>query len=62
MVIKIILDDANLLLPVSRVTAVSTVKEMIHFDKLNDGTWRIIYNSNMLPEFSKVLNFEIVRK
>lgn len=53
-------DDVELVL--SKVTAVKTTAEMIHFDKLSDGTWRLIYNPNLIPEISDVLSFDIVRE
>lgn len=52
--------DEELIL--SRVTAVRTDKKMIHLDELNDGTWRLIYNSNMIPDFTKIEGFKIKRE
>ena len=46
----------------SKVTAVRTDKNMIHFDQLPDGTWRLIYNANMIPDFTKVKNFRMIRE
>jgi len=59
--INIILDDANILLNLSKVTSVKTDKQMIHLDKLDNGTWRLIYNENLIPDFSKVLSLDIIR-
>lgn len=53
----------DLFLELSKVTAVKlNGPEMIHFDKLPDGTWRLIYNSNMIPDFTKVEAFEVIRE
>ena len=49
-------------LVLSKVTSVKTENEMIHLDKLKDGTWRLIYNENMIPDFTKIVNFEIIRE
>ena len=49
-------------LPLSRVTSVKTENEMIHLDKLRDGSWKLIYNENMIPDFTKVKSLEIVRE
>jgi hypothetical protein len=27
-----------------------------------DGSWRIIYNANLIPDFSKVKSFKIIRE
>ena len=49
-------------LELSKVTGVRTDKNMIHLDQLSDGTWRLIYNSKMIPDFSKVLGLKIIRE
>jgi len=49
-------------LELSKVTAVKTDKNMIHFDQLEDGTWRLIYNGKMIPDFAKVCAFKIIRE
>lgn len=49
-------------LELSRATAVRTSKKMIHLDELPDGTWRLIYNAEMIPDFSKVKSLTIVRE
>lgn len=48
-------------LTLSKATAVKTSKNMIHLDQLDDGTWRLIYNGNMIPDFTKVLGLKILR-
>ena len=48
-------------LKLSKATAVKTKNNMIHLDELPDGTWRLIYNGNMIPDFSKIESFEVVR-
>lgn len=45
----------------SKATAVKTQKNMIHLDQLDDGTWRLIYNGIMIPDFTKVLGLKILR-
>lgn len=60
--IKIKLKDEEKVLILSKATSVKTTKNMIHFDELDDGTWRLIYNPNLIPDFSKVLSFEIERE
>lgn len=55
-------NGTDLVLELSKATAIKTEKNMIHFDQLADGSWRIIYNCNLIPDFTKVVNFEIVRE
>ena len=57
--IKLIGTDIELKL--SKVTAVRTSKNMIHLDELPDGTWRLIYNSTMIPDFSIIESLKIER-
>lgn len=49
-------------LELSKATAVKTDKQMIHLDQLPDGTWRLIYNSKLIPDFTKVQSLTIVRE
>ena len=49
-------------LDLSKVTAVRTDKQMIHLDQLPDGTWRMIFNSNLIEDVSKVKGFKIIRE
>lgn len=55
-------NGTNLVMELSKATAVKTDKNMIHFDQLPDGTWRLIYNGNLIPDFTKVVSFDIVRE
>lgn len=56
------LTGTELVLELSKVTAVKTQNNMIHLDQLPDGTWRLIYNGNMIPDFSQIKNFNIIRE
>lgn len=49
-------------LVLSKATAVKTDKNMIHLDQLENGTWRLIYNGNMIPDFTKLISLTIVRE
>ena len=49
-------------LEISKATAVRTNKNMIHLDQLVDGTWRIIWNGNMIPDFTKLEQLRIIRE
>ena len=49
-------------LELSKATAVRTDKKMIHLDQLPDGTWRIIYNRDLIPNFSDVISFKVIRE
>ena len=52
--------DQELIL--SKATAVRTDKQMIHLDQLPDGTWRLIYNANLIPDFTKLKSMTIIRE
>jgi len=56
------LEGTDIELVLSKATAVRTSKNMIHLDELADGTWRLIYNGNMIPDFSKIKALTIVRE
>jgi hypothetical protein len=52
----------DIVLELSKVTAVKTKQRMIHLDELPDGTWRLIYNGDHIPDFTKISEFKIVRE
>lgn len=52
----------NVVLELSKATSVKTNKGMIHLDELDDGTWRLIYNGNIIPDFSLIESFKIIRE
>jgi hypothetical protein len=58
----ILIEGTDEVLVLSKATAVKTKQNMIHIDQLPDGTWRLIYNGNMIPDFSKVLSLKIIRE
>lgn len=58
----VLLDGLGTELVLSKVTAVKTDKQMIHLDQLEDGTWRLIYNSNLIPDFTLLKSMTIVRE
>lgn len=56
------IEGLDIELELSKATAVRTDKQMIHLDQLPDGTWRLIFNSNLIQDFSKVEAFKIIRE
>lgn len=56
------LDGLDQVLELSKATAVKTDKQMIHLDQLPNGTWRLIYNGNMIPDFTKLTALTIIRE
>ena len=58
----LVLEGTNKVLELSKVTSVKTTENMIHLDQLKDGTWRLIYNKDMIPDFTKIKGFKIIRE
>ena len=56
------IEGIDVVLELSRATAVKTSKQMLHLDQLDDGTWRLIYNANLIPDFSEVKSLKIIRE
>lgn len=56
------LEGTDITLELSKVTAVRTTQRMIHLDELPDGTWRMIYNGEHIPDFTKIEAFKIIRE
>jgi ribosomal protein L6P/L9E len=59
---SIVLKGIDKELVLSKATAVKTNTNMIHLDELPDGTWRLIYNGNLIPDFSKIECLQIIRE
>lgn len=55
-------ESQNFEIVLSKATAVKTPKRMIHFDELPDGTWRMIYHGDMIPDFTQIKQFFVVRE
>lgn len=61
--IRINLKDGSFLdLELSRAVSVKTKNEMLNLEKLADGTWRMIWNESLIPDFTQVVNFEVIRE
>ena len=56
------IEGTDIELELSRATAVRTKKRMIHLDEMKDGTWRLIYNEDMIPDFTKVESLKVIRE
>ena len=56
------LTGTDITLELSKVTAVRTKQRMLHLDELPDGTWRMIYNGEHIPDFTKIEYFKILRE
>ena len=56
------IEGLGITLELSKATAVKTKQNMIHLDQLPDGTWRLIYNGDMIPGFTKVMGLKILRE
>ena len=60
------IEDHNMLsiseFELSKVVHVHTETQMIHFDRLKDGTWRLTYNPNVIPDLKLVSAFRIIRE
>lgn len=53
----------GIVLEVSKLVAIKTDSiNVFHLDKLKDGTWKLTYNSNMIPDLTKVECLKIVRE
>jgi hypothetical protein len=46
----------------SKATAVKTPKRMIYLDELDDGTWRLIYNENLIPDMRLLNSIDVIRE
>jgi len=62
---KIRLEGIGKEFELSKVTMIKfeqVEKEMIYFDKLKDGTWRLVYSEKTIPDIQKLIGLTMVRK
>jgi len=49
-------------LEISKATLIrKTKKQFIHFDELDDGTWRVVWTEGTIPDFKDVQALEVLR-
>lgn len=55
-------DGTHVDMVISRAASVDTKQSMINIDKLPDGTWRLIWDRNLLEEFTEFKSLEMIRE
>lgn len=48
-------------LELSKAVMIKTDKNFINLEQLKDGKWRLIWNEDLIPDFSQVESLEIRR-
>lgn len=49
-------------LELSKITMVRTKQRMIHLDQLHDGTWRLIYDAETIPDITLLQALTLIRE
>ena len=55
-------DESHVDLELSKATQIRTDGKMLHLDGLPDGTWRLLFSSDVAEDFSQIDRFEIIRE
>lgn len=56
------IDGTFIDLEIEKATSVKTSASMINIDKMKNGKWRLIWDANLIDEFSNVKNLEMIRE
>lgn len=56
------IEGLDLELQLSKAASPRTGKKFIHLDELPDGTWRLLYSPDLIPDFTKVEALRIIRE
>ena len=56
------MDGTFIDLEITRAASVDTKQSMINLDKLADGTWRLIWDKNLMEEFTEFKSLEMIRE
>jgi len=59
---SIILEGMDTELVLSKVVEIDTKIETINFEKMKDGTWRLIYSKGTIPDISKLTALRLNRE
>lgn len=59
---SIVLKGIEIELELSIVTAIHVRPNLMHLDKLPDGTWRMIYNTYNIPDLTKVTQLTMIKE
>ena len=46
----------------STVRSSESMSEFIYFDKLKDGTWRLVHTTDTIPDMKMVEGFKVIRE
>jgi hypothetical protein len=52
----------DIVLELSKASAIQGKKRMIHLDELEDGTWRLIFSKDLVSDFSEIESLNIIRE
>jgi hypothetical protein len=56
------IDGTFIDLEIEKAASVDTKASMINLDKMKNGKWRLIWDANLIPEFTSVKNLEMIRE
>ena len=56
------MDGSFIDLEITKAASVDTKQSMINLDKLADGTWRLIWDKNLMEEFTEFKSLEMIRE
>lgn len=56
------IEGTDVVLELSRATAIDVDKKMIHLDELPDGTFRLLFSKSLIDDFTKVHSLKIIRE
>ncbi len=56
------IEGLDIELELSKATAITVDKKMIHLDELPDGTFRLIFSKSLVDDFSKIKGLTIIRE
>lgn len=49
-------------LEIGKAAVVKSDSEFIYFEKMNDGKWRLTFSESVVPDFSTIKSFDMIRE
>lgn len=56
------LEGTDQIFEISKAAGVKTNGFLMHLDLLDDGTVRLLFNSNLIPDFTKIAGITVIRE
>jgi hypothetical protein len=55
-------DTPDVVLEIGKVVVIDVDRDVLYFEKMKDGKWRLTASKSIIPDFTKLESLQIVRE